>query len=72
MNDTDPAAPMRLRPDPPGVTRLSRKVLAGVGAVALFGIAGALMAAEYLEKVLQPQRVERTEVLRGQEVAGAV
>ncbi|WP_425063468.1 TrbI/VirB10 family protein [Pyruvatibacter mobilis] len=45
MNETDPAAPMRLRPDPPRVTRLSRKVLAGVGAVALFGIGGALIYA---------------------------
>ena len=45
MSDTDPAAPMRLRPDPPRVTRLSRKVLAGVGAVALFGIGGALIYA---------------------------
>ena len=45
MSDTDPAAPMRLRPDPPRVTRLSRKVLAGVGAVALLGIGGALIYA---------------------------
>ena len=36
------------------------------------GKADARAAADYLEKVLQPQRVERTEVLRGQEVAGAV
>ena len=39
------AAPMRLRADPPRVTRLSRKVLAGVGAVALLGIGGALIYA---------------------------
>ena len=45
MSDTDPAAPMRLRPDPPRVTRLSRKVLVGVGAVALLGIGGALIYA---------------------------
>lgn len=37
--------PMRLRAEPPRVTRLSRKVLAGVGAVALVGIGGALIYA---------------------------
>ncbi|ARR53315.1 conjugal transfer protein TraI [Rhizorhabdus wittichii DC-6] len=36
---------MRLRAEPPRVTRLSRKMLAGVGAVALFGIGGALIYA---------------------------
>lgn len=41
----DTAAPMRLRAEPPRVTRLSRKMLAGVGAVALFGIGGALIYA---------------------------
>lgn len=40
-----PAAPMRLRATPPRVTRLSRKMLAGVGAVALLGIGGALIYA---------------------------
>ena len=30
--------PMRLRAEPPRVTRLSRKMLAGAGAVALLGI----------------------------------
>ena len=39
------ATPMRLRADPPRVTRLSRKMLAGVGAVALLGIGGALVYA---------------------------
>ncbi|WP_199258246.1 TrbI/VirB10 family protein [Paracoccus binzhouensis] len=39
------ATPMRLRADPPRVTRLSRKMLAGVGAVALLGIGGALIYA---------------------------
>ncbi len=38
-------APMRLRAEPPRVTRLSRKMLAGVGAVALLGIGGALIYA---------------------------
>ncbi len=45
MSDTGTAAPMRLRAEPPRVTRLSRKVLAGVGAVALLGIGGALIYA---------------------------
>ena len=42
---TDTAAPMRLRAEPPRVTRLSRKMLAGVGAVTLLGIGGALIYA---------------------------
>ncbi len=45
MSETDTAAPMRLRAEPPRVTRLSRKFLAGVGAVALLGIGGALIYA---------------------------
>ena len=44
-NQTNTAAPMRLRAEPPRVTRLSRKVLAGVGGVALVGIGGALIYA---------------------------
>ena len=40
-----PVAPMRLRAEPPRVTRLSRKVLASVAAVALVGIGGALVYA---------------------------
>lgn len=39
------AAPMRLRADAPRVTRLSRKVLAGLGLVAGLGIGGALIYA---------------------------
>ncbi|PBB90294.1 conjugal transfer protein TraI [Mesorhizobium sp. WSM3864] len=39
------AAPMRLRAEPPRVTRLSRKVLAGIGFVASLGIGGALIYA---------------------------
>ncbi|WP_238123337.1 MULTISPECIES: TrbI/VirB10 family protein [unclassified Xanthobacter] len=39
------APTMRLRAEPPRVTRLSRKMLAGVGAVALLGIGGALIYA---------------------------
>ncbi|MGN6117380.1 MAG: TrbI/VirB10 family protein, partial [Nitrobacter sp.] len=39
------AEPMRLRAEPPRVTRLSRKVLASLGAVALVGVGGALIYA---------------------------
>ncbi len=39
------AAPMRLRAEAPRVTRLSRKVLAGIGLVASVGIGGALIYA---------------------------
>jgi len=46
MTDTEfNAAPMRLRSEPPRVTRLSRKMLASVAAVALIGIGGALIYA---------------------------
>jgi len=36
-------SPMRLRAEPPRVTRLSRKVLAGIGLVASVGLGGALI-----------------------------
>jgi len=42
---TDSAAPMRLRAEPPRVTRLSRKVLASIGLVASVGIGSALIYA---------------------------
>ncbi|MCR4265955.1 TrbI/VirB10 family protein [Nitratireductor sp. ZSWI3] len=42
---TDTAEPMRLRGTPPRVTRLSRRVLAGLGLVAALGIGGALIYA---------------------------
>jgi type IV secretion system protein VirB10 len=46
MSETEPnAAPMRLRAEPPRVTRLSRKVLASAAAVALVGVGGALIYA---------------------------
>lgn len=46
MTDTETnAAPMRLRAEAPRVTRLSRKMLAGVGAVAFLGIGGTLIYA---------------------------
>jgi len=41
----EPVAPMRLRPEPPRVTRLSRKVLAGLGVAASIGVGGALIYA---------------------------
>ncbi|MBU2031567.1 MAG: TrbI/VirB10 family protein [Alphaproteobacteria bacterium] len=43
--ETNETSPMRLRAEPPRVTRLSRKMLAGVGAVALLGVGGALIYA---------------------------
>lgn len=45
MGSTHEAAPMRLRADPPRVTRLSRKALAGLGVAASLGIGGALIYA---------------------------
>jgi len=41
----EPVAPMRLRAEPPRVTRLSRKVLAGLGLVGSLSIGGALIYA---------------------------
>ncbi len=43
--DTNAAAPMRLRAEPPRVTRLSRKVLAGIAVIGGLGIGGALIYA---------------------------
>ena len=46
MNENEKtAAPMQLRAEPPRVTRLSRKVLAGIGLCASFGVGGALIYA---------------------------
>ncbi|MBZ9845200.1 MULTISPECIES: TrbI/VirB10 family protein [unclassified Mesorhizobium] len=46
MNEKNMAVePMRLRADPPRVTRLSRKMLAGIGLVASLGVGGALIYA---------------------------
>src|SRR3546814_7765188 len=44
---------LRLRPAPPRVTRLSRKVLAGLGVVAGLGIGGALIRSEEHPSELQ-------------------
>ncbi|MER9753943.1 TrbI/VirB10 family protein [Mesorhizobium sp. M0166] len=41
----EPAAAMRLRAEPPRVTRLSRKALAGLGLAASLGVGGALIYA---------------------------
>jgi type IV secretory pathway VirB10-like protein len=41
----EPVVSMRLRPEPPRVTRLSRKVLAGLGIVTGLGVGGALIYA---------------------------
>ncbi|GEC15805.1 TrbI/VirB10 family protein [Nitrobacter winogradskyi] len=45
QNQTSTAAPMRLGAPPPRVTRLSRKVLAGVSVVVSLGVVGALIYA---------------------------
>ena len=44
-NNETGVPPMCLRPEPPRVTRLSRKVLAGVGFIASLGVGGALIYA---------------------------
>lgn len=44
-DETQPPSSMRLRSEPPRVTRLSRKVLAGLGVVASVGVGGALIYA---------------------------
>jgi type IV secretion system protein TrbI len=41
----EPVAPMRLRPEPPRVTRLSRKALAGISLAASLGLGAALIYA---------------------------
>ena len=42
---TNPSHPFRLRPDPPRVVRLSRKVLGGLAVITTVGIGGALIFA---------------------------
>lgn len=51
-NETSAAGPMRLRAEPPRVTRLSRKVLASLGLVASLGVGAALLYA------LQPRGLD--------------
>ncbi|MPZ37112.1 MAG: conjugal transfer protein TraI [Rhizobiales bacterium] len=45
QNQTNTVPPMRLHAAPPRVTRLSRKMLAGIGVVASLGVGGALIYA---------------------------
>lgn len=45
MTDNESTEPMRLRAEPPRVTRLSRKVLTGISVVASLGVGGALIYA---------------------------
>lgn len=45
MSEAEIAREMRLRPEPPRVTRVSRKVLIGAGAVVALGLGGALIVA---------------------------
>ena len=42
-HDRELAAQLRLRPEPPRVTRLSRRILIGLGAFAALAISSALM-----------------------------
>ncbi len=44
-SENEVARDLRLRPEPPRVTRLSRKVLVGVGALGAIGLGGALILA---------------------------
>lgn len=58
----DPVTAMRLRPELPGVTRLSRKVLAGLGLAASLGVGGALIYALQARNHGQPvQEVAATD-----------
>jgi type IV secretion system protein TrbI len=50
----DVASPMRLRGDPPRVTRLSRKVLGGLALVTSLGLGGALIYALQTRDVRKP------------------
>ncbi|MEH3116666.1 MAG: TrbI/VirB10 family protein [Methylorubrum populi] len=50
----EPVAPMRLRPEPPRVTRLSRKALAVLGSVAGVGLGGALIYALQVQQGNKP------------------
>lgn len=52
----EPVAPMRLRPEPPRVTRLSRKVLAGLGMVASLGVGGAFIYAIQAQRTAGEQK----------------
>jgi type IV secretion system protein VirB10 len=57
----EPVAPMRLRPEPPRVTRLSRKVLASLGLVASVGVGSALIYALQTRHQGQSQELYSTD-----------
>ncbi|MER8751638.1 TrbI/VirB10 family protein [Mesorhizobium sp. M1050] len=57
----DPAAAMRLRAEPPRVTRLSRKALAGLGLAASLGVGGALIYALQNRQQGQDQELYSTD-----------
>ena len=57
----EPAATMRLRAEPPRVTRLSRKVLAGLGLAASLGVGGALIYALQTRQNGQGQELYSTD-----------
>ena len=57
----EPVAPMRLRPEPPRVTRLSRKVLIGLGAAGSLAISGALYYALQTRNGSQGQELYSTD-----------
>jgi type IV secretory pathway VirB10-like protein len=57
----EPAAAMRLRAEPPRVTRLSRKVLAGLGLIAGVGIGGALIYALQTRDATGPEELISTD-----------
>src|SRR3546814_19255978 len=60
---------MRLRAEPPRVTRLSRKVLAGLGLFASVGIGGALIYALQTRDAGRPNEEDRKSVLSGKSVS---
>lgn len=57
----EPVAPMRLRPEPPRVTRLSRKVLASLGLIASIGVGSALIYALQTRHQGQSQELYSTD-----------
>jgi type IV secretion system protein TrbI len=59
--EKDIAVELRLRPERPRVVRLSRKVLAGAGAVAALGVGGALIWALQTGEPRQAQELYNTE-----------
>jgi len=54
--EAEVARELRLRPEPPRVTRLSRKVMIGVGALGAIGLGGALILALETRDTKQPEQ----------------